>query len=78
MNQVGNQKEPENVPQRPSSAILPLGQMTVVNPRTGDLKRVHVLLYSGAELSFVDERLAQELALRAIEKVKLSLNTFRQ
>ncbi|KAJ1349801.1 hypothetical protein KIN20_005455 [Parelaphostrongylus tenuis] len=61
MNLVGKQKKPKNVSRRPSSAMLPLGQLTVVNPRTGNLKRVHVLLDSGAELSFVDEGLVEEL-----------------
>ncbi|KAJ1353975.1 hypothetical protein KIN20_015582 [Parelaphostrongylus tenuis] len=80
MNRVGNQKELENESQRPNkgarSAILPLGQLTVANTRTGNLKGVHVLPDSGAELSFVDERLVEELGLTTTEKVKLNLNTF--
>ncbi|KAJ1358202.1 hypothetical protein KIN20_016549 [Parelaphostrongylus tenuis] len=73
MNRVGNQKKPENVSRRPSSALLPLGQSKVVSPRTINLKRVNVLLDSGAELSFVDEGLAQENGPRQTEKAKLSL-----
>ncbi|KAJ1354178.1 hypothetical protein KIN20_018459 [Parelaphostrongylus tenuis] len=76
MNLVGKQKKPENVSRRPSSVILSLGRLTVVKLRTENLKRVHVLMDSGAELSFVDEGLVEELGLRATEKVKLSLNTF--
>ncbi|KAJ1349737.1 hypothetical protein KIN20_005377 [Parelaphostrongylus tenuis] len=41
------------------SAILPVGQLTVLNAQRGNLQNVHVLSNSGAVLSFIDEGLVR-------------------
>ncbi|KAE9414568.1 hypothetical protein Angca_001785, partial [Angiostrongylus cantonensis] len=56
--------------------FLPTGEMTVMDPTTKQLKKNSVLLDTGAELSFIDEKLAQELRLPTMEEMKLRLHTF--
>ncbi|VDM64928.1 unnamed protein product [Angiostrongylus costaricensis] len=58
------------------STFLPTGELTIMNPTTKQLEKVSVLLDTGAELSFIDENLAQKLGLPKIEEIKLRLNTF--
>ncbi|KAJ1363530.1 hypothetical protein KIN20_023416 [Parelaphostrongylus tenuis] len=79
-NRVGHQTVIESGSPRPSmdcrSAILPTGQLILFNSQMGDLQKVHVLLDSGAELSFIDEGLAKELHSQGTEQITLCLNTF--
>ncbi|VDM64946.1 unnamed protein product [Angiostrongylus costaricensis] len=56
--------------------FLPTGELTIMNPTTKQLENVSVLLDTGAELSFIDENLAQKLGLPTIEEINLRLNTF--
>ncbi|EPB78509.1 Tas retrotransposon peptidase A16 [Ancylostoma ceylanicum] len=56
--------------------FLPTGEMTVLDPRSKTLRKIPVLLDTGAEVSFIDTTLADELNLPTIEKTKLRLHTF--
>ncbi|KIH58120.1 hypothetical protein ANCDUO_11680 [Ancylostoma duodenale] len=46
-------------PQRRQGTFLPTGELTVMNPTTKELRKVDVLLDTGAEISFFDTTLAQ-------------------
>ncbi|XGW27806.1 hypothetical protein V3C99_007969, partial [Haemonchus contortus] len=61
---------------KPDSTFLPTGELTIFDPSSKSLKKVAVLLDTGAELSFIDDSLAEELGLRTIEETKLRLHTF--
>ncbi|KAK6017401.1 Tas retrotransposon peptidase A16, partial [Ostertagia ostertagi] len=56
--------------------FLPTGELTVFDPTSGGLRKVAVLLDTGAELSFIDSSLADELGLATVENTKLRLHTF--
>ncbi|EPB66718.1 Pao retrotransposon peptidase [Ancylostoma ceylanicum] len=56
--------------------FLPTGEMTVLDPRSKTLRKIPVLLDTGAEVSFIDTTLADELNLPTLEKTKLRLHTF--
>ncbi|KAJ1354836.1 hypothetical protein KIN20_011898 [Parelaphostrongylus tenuis] len=58
------------------STMLPTGLLTALHPTTKRLEKIRVLLDTGAELSFIDEKLAQKLQLPIIDEMKLHLNTF--
>ncbi|VDM56147.1 unnamed protein product [Angiostrongylus costaricensis] len=47
-----------------------------MDPATRQLEKISVLLDTGAELSFIDEKLAQELRLPSMVETKLRLHTF--
>uniref|UniRef100_A0A0K0DKF9 Peptidase A2 domain-containing protein n=1 Tax=Angiostrongylus cantonensis TaxID=6313 RepID=A0A0K0DKF9_ANGCA len=50
--------------------------MTLKNPTTRQLKKISVLLDTGAELSFIDEKLAEELRLLTMKETTLPPQTF--
>ncbi|KAE9412386.1 hypothetical protein Angca_001750, partial [Angiostrongylus cantonensis] len=56
--------------------FLSTEELTIINPTTKQLEKVSVLIDMGAELSFIDEKLAQKVYLPTIEEIKLRLNTF--
>ncbi|VDL73646.1 unnamed protein product [Nippostrongylus brasiliensis] len=59
-----------------STTFLPTGEVTVVDPNSSSLKKVHALLDTGAELSFIDSQLADELRLATVGERTLRLATF--
>ncbi|KAE9416988.1 hypothetical protein Angca_000461, partial [Angiostrongylus cantonensis] len=63
-------------PQSQQTTILPTAEITVVDTSTGTLKKVQVLLDTGAELSFIDASFAAEMDLPVKEETKLRLYTF--
>ncbi|KAK6728558.1 hypothetical protein RB195_005913 [Necator americanus] len=56
--------------------FLPTGELTVMDPKSKKLRKVAVLLDTGAELSFIDNSLAEELGLPTLEETTLRLHTF--
>ncbi|KAK6032297.1 Tas retrotransposon peptidase A16 [Ostertagia ostertagi] len=66
---VGNSKR------RPDTLIL-AGEALVFNPRSQMLEKVHVMLDSGADRSFISEELADRLQLPEAETTVLTINTF--
>ncbi|KIH44521.1 hypothetical protein ANCDUO_25453 [Ancylostoma duodenale] len=65
------QKDQDNV-----GTFLPTGELTVMDPKSERLRKVAVLLDTGAELSFIDSSLAEELGLPTLEETTLRLHTF--
>ncbi|VDP20869.1 unnamed protein product [Heligmosomoides polygyrus] len=59
-----------------STTFLPIGELKVVNPATSNLCRVKVLIDTGAEISFIDGKLADELQLPVVEERNLRYYTF--
>ncbi|KHJ92611.1 Tas retrotransposon peptidase A16 [Oesophagostomum dentatum] len=62
--------------QKFSHPLLPTGELSIVDKKTGRLRKIDVLLDTGAELSFIDESLANELQLPILEDVRINLHTF--
>ncbi|EYB82580.1 hypothetical protein Y032_0356g3353 [Ancylostoma ceylanicum] len=62
--------------QSKQGTFLPTGELTVMNPTTRKLRKVDVLLDTGAEISFIDTTLAEELQLPTIKETMLRLHTF--
>ncbi|KAK6015342.1 Tas retrotransposon peptidase A16, partial [Ostertagia ostertagi] len=60
----------------PTHPCLPIGEVTVVDTRTRALMTVNVLLDTGAELSFIDSALAEQLQLPIIAVKDVQLMTF--
>ncbi|VDL71412.1 unnamed protein product [Nippostrongylus brasiliensis] len=65
---------PEDLDQRES--FLPTGELTVMDPTTRQLRKIPVLLDSGAEFSFIDTSLVEELRLPSLGSTKLRICTF--
>ncbi|KAK5969093.1 Tas retrotransposon peptidase A16 [Trichostrongylus colubriformis] len=59
-----------------STTILPIGEVKVVDNRKGKLRNIPVLLDTGAEISFIDNALADELQLQAVSEKTILLHTF--
>uniref|UniRef100_A0A7I4Y5S6 DUF1758 domain-containing protein n=1 Tax=Haemonchus contortus TaxID=6289 RepID=A0A7I4Y5S6_HAECO len=59
-----------------STTFLPIGEIQVVDNKKGNLRSVPVLLDTGAEISFIDSALAEELQLPTISERTLLLHTF--
>nr|CDJ98306.1 Protein of unknown function DUF1758 domain containing protein [Haemonchus contortus] len=55
---------------------LPTGEITALDPTTKSLRKISVLLDTGAEISFIDTALAAELHLPSIKETRLRLHTF--
>ncbi|KIH62853.1 Tho complex subunit THP2 [Ancylostoma duodenale] len=55
---------------------LPAGKVTIRNPNTKELMQVDVLIDTGAEISFIDNALAECLHLPVIEEKQIRLHTF--
>uniref|UniRef100_A0A7I4XUL5 DUF1758 domain-containing protein n=1 Tax=Haemonchus contortus TaxID=6289 RepID=A0A7I4XUL5_HAECO len=55
---------------------LPVGELTIVDTDTKALVKVHVLLDTGAELSFIDSCLANRLHLPVLDTKEVQLATF--
>ncbi|VDL72059.1 unnamed protein product [Nippostrongylus brasiliensis] len=55
---------------------LPIGELTVHDPSTDRLRKVVALLDSGAQCSFVDQQLADEMQLPTVSTSTLRLRTF--
>uniref|UniRef100_W6NR83 DUF1758 domain-containing protein n=1 Tax=Haemonchus contortus TaxID=6289 RepID=W6NR83_HAECO len=55
---------------------LPVGELTIVDTDTRALVKVHVLLDTGAELSFIDSSLANRLHLPVQDTKEVQLATF--
>ncbi|VDO98226.1 unnamed protein product [Heligmosomoides polygyrus] len=53
-----------------------IGAVQVLNPTSETMERVHVLLDTGADRSFISEDLASRLRLQTTTSVTLSINTF--
>ncbi|VDL86755.1 unnamed protein product, partial [Nippostrongylus brasiliensis] len=56
--------------------FLPIGELTIMDPRTRKLRKISALLDSGAECSFIDQKLADELNLPEMSKTTLRVRTF--
>ncbi|VDL73195.1 unnamed protein product [Nippostrongylus brasiliensis] len=56
--------------------FLPIGQLQAIDKLKGHLVNVSALFDSGAELSFIDSRLADKLQLKVLSDRTLSLQTF--
>ncbi|PIO52851.1 Tas retrotransposon peptidase A16, partial [Teladorsagia circumcincta] len=84
VNTIGQDCPPNEVlelqAQRTSSpdleTFLPTGEVTVLDPNSKTLRKISVLLDTGAEISFIDSTLADELQLHSTGPVKLRLHTF--
>ncbi|KAK6728892.1 hypothetical protein RB195_006136 [Necator americanus] len=59
-----------------SSTVLPTGELTVKNAKTKNLRKICVLLDNGAEISFIDSSLTDDLHLPTLEETKIRLHTF--
>ncbi|KAK5965073.1 CCHC-type domain-containing protein [Trichostrongylus colubriformis] len=59
-----------------SNGMVLAGQAKVLNPATGALESVHVMLDTGADRSFISNALARRLHLKDIESRMLNINTF--
>ncbi|KAK6029229.1 Tas retrotransposon peptidase A16 [Ostertagia ostertagi] len=59
-----------------STTFLPIGEIQVVDNKKGNLRSVPVLLDTGAEISFIENTLAEELQLTTISQKVLLLHTF--
>ncbi|KAK6031836.1 hypothetical protein OSTOST_01991, partial [Ostertagia ostertagi] len=57
-------------------ALLPTGQITVMDHQTRALSRVNVLLDTEAEIPFIDSSLADRLHLPVLEETSILINTF--
>ncbi|VDL83949.1 unnamed protein product [Nippostrongylus brasiliensis] len=55
---------------------LPIGELTIHDPSTDQLRKVVALLDSGAQCSFIDQQLADEMQLPTVSTSKLHLRTF--
>ncbi|VDL67923.1 unnamed protein product, partial [Nippostrongylus brasiliensis] len=55
---------------------LPIGELTIHDPSTDQLRKVEALLDSGAQCSFIDQQLAEEMQLPTISTSMLHLRTF--
>ncbi|KAJ1374718.1 hypothetical protein KIN20_037469 [Parelaphostrongylus tenuis] len=58
------------------ATMLSTEKLAALNPTRNRLEKLHVLLDTGGELSFIDEKVAQELHQPVIDEVKLCLSTF--
>ncbi|KJH47872.1 Bystin [Dictyocaulus viviparus] len=58
------------------TTFLPTAEITVLNPSSNTLKNVPILLDTGAEVSFIDSKLAETLNLPRVQETKLRLQTF--
>ncbi|VDL82495.1 unnamed protein product [Nippostrongylus brasiliensis] len=57
-------------------SFLPTGEITIQDPTTRKLRKIEVLLDSGAEVSFIDSSLASQLNLPIIREKSMTLHTF--
>ncbi|KJH45626.1 hypothetical protein DICVIV_08332 [Dictyocaulus viviparus] len=57
------------------TSFLPIGEVTVLDPKTRKLEKISVLLSTGTSVSFIDPALAKTLGLRTIKKSKLQVHT---
>uniref|UniRef100_A0A183G2I3 DUF1758 domain-containing protein n=1 Tax=Heligmosomoides polygyrus TaxID=6339 RepID=A0A183G2I3_HELPZ len=55
---------------------LPVGELTIMDPSSRELRKVPTLLDSGAECSFIDHKLAEELCLPTLGTTTLRVRTF--
>uniref|UniRef100_A0A7I4Y674 CCHC-type domain-containing protein n=1 Tax=Haemonchus contortus TaxID=6289 RepID=A0A7I4Y674_HAECO len=53
-----------------------VGQARVLNPTTGELEAIYVMLDSGANRSFIRNDLADRLQLKSVNTTRLEINTF--
>ncbi|VDL70784.1 unnamed protein product [Nippostrongylus brasiliensis] len=61
---------------RARETYLPIGELTILNPSTRKLMKVAALLDSGAECSFIDQNMAEELSLPTLSTTTLRVRTF--
>nr|CDJ94813.1 Protein of unknown function DUF1759 and Protein of unknown function DUF1758 and Retrotransposon domain containing protein [Haemonchus contortus] len=66
----------EKISFRAHDTFLPTGQATVLDPNTRVMRKITVLIDTGAQVSFIDATLANELQLPAVAQVKLKIRTF--
>ncbi|KAK6030992.1 zinc knuckle, partial [Ostertagia ostertagi] len=59
-----------------SQVYLLTGQARVENAKTGKSQMVQILLDTGADRSFIQERLAEKLDLPVVNSIELSVHTF--
>ncbi|KAK6031092.1 Tas retrotransposon peptidase A16, partial [Ostertagia ostertagi] len=59
-----------------STTFLPIGEIKVVDNKTGGMRNIPVLLDSGAEISFIDKSLAEDLQVPIVSERSLLLHTF--
>ncbi|ETN69752.1 hypothetical protein NECAME_15109 [Necator americanus] len=55
---------------------LPIGELTIMDPSTRKLRKTAELLDLGAECSFIDQKLAEELCLPTLKTTTLRVRTF--
>ncbi|KAK6743198.1 hypothetical protein RB195_010454 [Necator americanus] len=55
---------------------LPIGELTIMDPSTRKLRKTAELLDLGAECSFIDQKLAEELCLPTLKTTTLRIRTF--
>ncbi|KAK5981417.1 hypothetical protein GCK32_005807 [Trichostrongylus colubriformis] len=56
--------------------FFPIGEVSVVDPKARNARKVQVLIDTGAEMSFIETALADKLALPTVEKKQLRYYTF--
>lgn len=74
-NPVAQLYSSETNPRIPET-FLPIGELTIMDPTTRRLRKVPALLDSGAECSFIDQKLADELRLPTLGNTTLRVRTF--
>ncbi|KAK5965468.1 hypothetical protein GCK32_021862, partial [Trichostrongylus colubriformis] len=68
--------QPSRDPSTPLKTFLPLGEVAVVDPKAKNMRKVQVLIDTGAEISFIESTLADELTLSTVEEKQLRYFTF--
>ncbi|KAK6028872.1 zinc knuckle [Ostertagia ostertagi] len=58
------------------NVMLLTGQAKVLNPTTGALESIHIMLDTGADRSFISDELADRLQLTNVDTTELTINTF--
>ncbi|KAK6045119.1 hypothetical protein COOONC_17376 [Cooperia oncophora] len=66
----------DEVVEHSTSALLLTGLATVRNEKTNEVREIECLLDTGADKSFIDQQLADELQLPTLGKIDLSVYTF--
>ncbi|KAK6031886.1 Tas retrotransposon peptidase A16 [Ostertagia ostertagi] len=61
---------------RSRKAFLPIGELSIVDPDAMNLRKIQVLIDTGAEMSFIETNLANKLSLSTTEERLLSYHTF--
>ncbi|KHJ91498.1 integrase core domain protein [Oesophagostomum dentatum] len=74
--QVQNILKCPQLPSLKEKPYLPMGEVSLFNPTTKSNQKVQILFDTGAEISFIDEGLAQQLQLPVLAEKTVQLHTF--